>query len=315
MRKFTILVVFLALITFIAAGVSFRSVMLAGEEYRSSLREDNADFIFRESSKSFEQGNTERGVKALEMLVSGYKDPTYTPVAMEELARYYQDAGEYGKAVKLYQDLLKEYPDVAEKQHIEGNIRDVNEQRIRQVGSGENVVRYEVKPGDSLSKLAGEYNTTVELIKKMNDLTSDTIFVGQTLKISTAEFSVLVKKSENILLLKKDGEVFKTYPVATGEGGITPVGDFTIVNKMIEPAWTKPGAGVILPDSDEYELGKRWMGLDEPGYGIHGTNDESTIGQSVTQGCVRMKNDDVVELYNMVPTGTKVRIVNGGTDS
>ena len=52
------------------------------------------------------------------------------------------------------------------------------------------------------------------------------------------------------------------------------------------------------------------MGLTIPGYGIHGTNDESTIGSQITMGCVRMKNNDVVELFDIVKPGTEVEIVD-----
>ena len=53
------------------------------------------------------------------------------------------------------------------------------------------------------------------------------------------------------------------------------------------------------------------MPISIPGYGIHGTNDESSIGKQLTAGCVRMHNDDVVELYDIVPKGTVVEIIDG----
>ena len=52
------------------------------------------------------------------------------------------------------------------------------------------------------------------------------------------------------------------------------------------------------------------MPLSIHGYGIHGTNDDSSIGRQATAGCVRMHNSDVIELYDMVTKGTAVEIVD-----
>lgn len=57
-------------------------------------------------------------------------------------------------------------------------------------------------------------------------------------------------------------------------------------------------------------LGSRWMGISHPGYGIHGTTEPGSIGKNVTAGCVRLKNEDVEELYSIVPEGTEVVIVD-----
>ena len=69
--------------------------------------------------------------------------------------------------------------------------------------------------------------------------------------INIARFSIFVDKSDNILILKKDNEPFKTYAVATGKNNSTPVGTFEIVDKMIQPPWTKPGVGIVMPDSED----------------------------------------------------------------
>ena len=74
---------------------------------------------------------------------------------------------------------------------------------------------------------------------------------------------------------------------------LTPTGTFTIVNKAVNPGGP---------------FGARWMVLSKPHYGIHGTNKPSSIGKTVSHGCVRMYNKDVIELFNLVPIGTTVKI-------
>jgi len=168
---------------------------------------------------------------------------------------------------------------------------------------------YVVKSGDALVKIAKRHETTVGLIKRSNRLESNIIRPDQRLKVNTCAFSVVVDKSQNLLFLMKGDEIFKTYVVSTGKDNSTPVGSFKIVNKLIEPTWFKTGA-VIPPDSPNNTLGTRWMGIDKKGYGIHGTSQPNHLGEQITDGCVRMKNEEVEELYDLMPVGTPVVVID-----
>ncbi|MDD3704584.1 MAG: L,D-transpeptidase [Clostridiaceae bacterium] len=97
-----------------------------------------------------------------------------------------------------------------------------------------------------------------------------------------------------LLTLYRTGIMFKAYPIATGKLTTpTPTGIFTIVNKQVNPGGP---------------FGTRWMGLSKPHYGIHGTNNPPSIGTSASNGCVRMFNRDVEDLFSYVGVGTAVRI-------
>lgn len=88
----------------------------------------------------------------------------------------------------------------------------------------------------------------------------------------------------------------KTYPVAVGRPSTpTPPGQWTVVQKALNPGGP---------------FGARWMRLSVPwgGYGIHGTNNPASIGKAVSHGCIRLYNNDVIELYDLVPIGTPVNI-------
>jgi len=124
---------------------------------------------------------------------------------------------------------------------------------------------------------------------------------------------IIINLSSN-MLYHLDGEtILDAYPVATGkQAGYTPQGKFTIVNKLVNPAWG--GAGRQPPikgGAPNNPLGKRWLGLDIGGgytYGIHGNADETSIGKYVSLGCIRMPNKDVESLFEIVQTGTTVII-------
>jgi lipoprotein-anchoring transpeptidase ErfK/SrfK len=160
-----------------------------------------------------------------------------------------------------------------------------------------------------LAKIAREFKTTPDLIKVSNNLSGDKIIPGRKIKVWTIPFSILVDKSQNILILKSDEEIIKTYIVSTGKDNSTPVGSFKINSKLVDPTWYKSGA-VVPPGSPENVLGSRWLGINLPSYGLHGTTEPQKLGQQVTQGCVRLSNADVEELYVIVPQGTEVIIVD-----
>ena len=105
---------------------------------------------------------------------------------------------------------------------------------------------------------------------------------------------IIVDLSDRRLYLLEDDVVIRGFPVGIGKMvTATPTGEFTIVNKQANPGGP---------------FGAFWMGLSKPHYGIHGTNDPSSIGHEVSQGCIRMLNPDVLELSRLVPVGTRVTI-------
>ena len=172
-----------------------------------------------------------------------------------------------------------------------------------------NSLIHEVKRGDNLTSISKKYKVTVDLIKKINQLPSDRLMPGMKLKIPTFLFSVVIDKSQNSLVLKGGEEVLKTYPCSTGENNSTPVGVFKIKDKLVNPTWYKAGAAVPF-GSPKNVLGTRWMGFTKPGYGIHGTTEPEKIGQQVTAGCVRLRNEDAEELYALIPLATEVTLVD-----
>ena len=209
----------------------------------------------------------------------------------------------------IYQNLVAEFPNSSDVMKWQKKVEELNIKLIFSPTITPGSIEYKVKPGDTLYKIAKENKTTIELLMKSNGLPDEKILPGRTIKVWTQPFNILVDKSQNILVLKTGEEVFKTYVVSTGAHNSSPVGTFKIVNKLTNPSWFKAGA-VIAPDSPENILGTRWMGFDISGYGIHGTTEPQTLGQQVTQGCVRMANQEVEELYAIVPVGTEVTIVD-----
>jgi len=219
----------------------------------------------------------------------------------------YETKGNLIEAKATYQRLISEYPNSSDVVNWQKKVEGINIRLLFSPTITPKSTSYTIRPGDTLVKIARDFKTTTELIMLGNGIKDNKIIPGQRIKVWTAPFSIVVDKSQNTLILKSDEEVIKTYLVSTGENNSTPVGTFKIVNKLPHPTWFKAGA-VVKPDSPENILGSRWLGLNVTGYGIHGTTDPASLGRQVTQGCIRMANADVEELYAIVPEGTEVII-------
>jgi len=230
--------------------------------------------------------------------------------ALYNTAISWQSKGELDKAAKLYQEMIKGFPNFKEISAVEERLWDLNIKILFSPLVTEKDIIYKVKPGDTLGKVAAKYNTTVDLIRQSNNLKGDLIRPGKRLKVSCAKYSIVVDKSQNSLILKADDEIFKIYSVATGKYNCTPVGTFKIVEKLKNPPWYRSGAGPISADSPENILGTRWLGLSEPEYGIHGGAVKEDLGNQVTEGCIRMLDSDVEELFSILPRQTEIVIVD-----
>lgn len=233
-----------------------------------------------------------------------------------EAGRLYQQAQQFRrgrdlvKAKESYQEILVKHSDMENIATVQKELESLNMDIIlSNTMVPDKTVMHEVAVGDTLGKIAKRYNTTVELIKRSNNLKSDIIRVGQKLRIWIGEFNLLADKSQNVLILKDGNEVVKVYDVSTGENNSTPVGVFKITTKLVDPVWFNRGV-IVPPESPDNVLGSRWLGFDLPGYGIHGTVEPETIGKQVTAGCIRMRNEEVEELYDLLVVGTKVEIVD-----
>ena len=129
--------------------------------------------------------------------------------------------------------------------------------------------------------------------------------------------AILVRTGENKLYLYENGLIVKSWPVATGASGYdTPTGHWKIVEKVVDPVWYNPGSAwatgmpATIGAGPSNPLGTRALALDAPAILIHGTPDTSSIGYSVSHGCVRMLPADEQDLFDRVDVGTPVVIVH-----
>ena len=186
------------------------------------------------------------------------------------------------------------------------------------------LLRYTVKAGDRLSRVERrlELHVPTQIICKINRIADpNMIRMGQTLKMIKGPFHAVVALSNftvDIYLHRKDlPYVFiKRMPAGLGKKGVTPVGSWRVGlgKKMIKPPWNAPAnsgrTGTILYGQPGYPFGKKglWIGLEgtdqktQPlqGYGLHSTDDPTTVGSQVSLGCVRLKDDDMELAFSLL---------------
>ena len=130
--------------------------------------------------------------------------------------------------------------------------------------------------------------------------------------------TIVVRTHERRLyFVPAPGEAIR-YPVAVGKAGKAWTGQKVVEELAVEPAWTPPASVKrerphlpnFIPPGPRNPMGARVIGLGPGGeYAIHGTNDPSSIGRSVSFGCIRMHNQDVIDLYARVRIGTPVVVM------
>jgi lipoprotein-anchoring transpeptidase ErfK/SrfK len=265
--------------------------------------------LLNAAQRAVQRGDLPGAQAKLEELIASQPSAPEAAEALFQLGQVQEKQQKLLEARAAYRQLLDQFPGSPVAAQAQAGLGAVNVALLFSRQLTEADATYDVAPGDSLGKIAASHNTTVEYLKQANALSSDMIRPNQRLKVPKGRFSIVVDKSQNQLLLTQNNQFFKIYPVATGKDNSTPVGTFRILNKLAKPVWYTQGA-VVPPDSPDNILGSRWLGLDKPGYGIHGSVDATGIGHQVTAGCVRMHNSDVEELFTIVPVDTPVTIMD-----
>ena len=129
--------------------------------------------------------------------------------------------------------------------------------------------------------------------------------------------TVIIDTPQRFLFLVQDNGTALRYGIGVGKPGFTWAGEKTISAKKEWPDWTpppemlqrRPDLPHFMAGGPENPLGARAMYLGSTLYRIHGSNEPWTIGQAVSSGCIRMRNQDVMDLYERVKVGTKVVVI------
>jgi lipoprotein-anchoring transpeptidase ErfK/SrfK len=212
------------------------------------------------------------------------------------------------------------------RDQIRAMLTDINDELIfsPRLVPGETLTEtYVVQPGDSLSDIADKLGLATDwlLIQRVNRISNPrSIRIGQTLKLVRGPFHAVVSKGQfRMDIYAGDPEnprtwsYIRSFPVGLGEKDGTPIAEFVVTpkSKTINPSWTNPRTGERFGrDDPDNPIGEYWIGLTGVGeyaalasYGIHGTIDPDSIGDSRSMGCVRLGDDDIAFVYELLAGG------------
>lgn len=129
---------------------------------------------------------------------------------------------------------------------------------------------------------------------------------SDAVQLSSTPYALVVTTSTNTLDLYESGQLKQSYPVATGTGGTpTPTGQFAIT-ELLAP--TNSGYGPYAYGTTAFSDVLNSYGGGPGQIGLHGTDDEASIGSDASHGCVRMANADITALAQILPLGTPLQV-------
>jgi lipoprotein-anchoring transpeptidase ErfK/SrfK len=172
--------------------------------------------------------------------------------------------------------------------------------------------RINVREGDVLARLASHHGTTIEAIKRFNDLATDTIRPGLTLKVLNQPVAIFVDKTKCLLWATYGKKFLCQMPCGVGLENRTPKGTFTIAERIANPDWFPANKKSVPAGDQENALGSRWLGFKDTaqysGLGIHEAKNREDVGKPSSNGCIRLIKEDIELLFDVVPLGTLVTI-------
>lgn len=276
--------------------------------FKNNLQDYYTESLFLLGKLQFSEKNFDTAIAYFKQLLQDSPNSVLADNAAFEFAMIFKEQQKLAEAEKILTTIIKNYPETELLEQIQKQRGEINMQLFFTPNSPFTTT-HTVKSGDSIASIASRYNTTVAYIKKANHMKRSIIRPTDELIVPSVRLSLVIDKSKNTLTLKGDEKILKIYRVGTGQHNKTPIGTFKVINKLVDPPWySKDG---VIPAGDERNLlGTRWLGINVPSYGIHGTTKPETIGSQSSAGCVRMLNEEVEFLYDIVPEGTEVTIVD-----
>jgi lipoprotein-anchoring transpeptidase ErfK/SrfK len=186
---------------------------------------------------------------------------------------------------------------------------------------------YTVQAGDRPMKIASRCDVTWEFLGRVNGISDPRrIRASQTLKTVKGPFHAVVSKSKFTMDIyfgspgERGSMYLRSFPVGLGKHGSTPTGTWMLApqGKLKNPKWWGTADEPAREAGDPLNpIGKFWMGLNgtdgdavgKEGFGIHGTIDPDSIGKEMSHGCIRLINDNVEQVYEMLIDGKSTIII------
>jgi predicted negative regulator of RcsB-dependent stress response len=275
-------------------------------------QEDPARKLFEQARILLNENRTQEAATCLNTTITQYPDSPYSAPAAATLGGIMLGIDKW-TARNLYSFAFDHTQDSKLREDCKKALDPLNAELVfSPKPGGSDSKLYQIQPGEVLTTIAAKFNCPYRFIMLINNIDdARNLRAGDRIKVLTGpkgkmEMKIVVDKSDFTLTVYLNNCYLKQYKVGLGKFDKTPVGTFAITERVEKPTWR----GLKHGDPNNI-LGDYWLTLASDkfsGLGIHGTNEPDTIGKNASEGCIRMRNEDIKELYIMVPKGTEVSI-------
>jgi len=151
------------------------------------------------------------------------------------------------------------------------------------------------------------------VVSPMPNIEPPALDASQYLPDIAPEIRLVISLSDRQVYVYDRDKLVDKFPIAVGKSGWeTPIGNYKVLQMVREPAWENPFTGGVIPPGRQNPLGSRWIAFWTDGknfIGFHGTPNEGSVGQAASHGCIRMFENHVQQLFEIVQIGTPVQVV------
>ena len=234
---------------------------------------------------------------------SGREDAV--PAGVREAVRRHLAAGRrlsaYSLLVEHYEEAGREVP-----AEVLRALREAQEEFL--AGRGGEFELYRVRPGETLWSIGRRWRVTPEFLMRVNGIAdARRLAAGRRIRVVRGPFRAVVSLKARRLRVYLGRALVREYPVAVGApDSPTPTGRFAVRGKVRNPRYDR-GKEHYAPGDPRNPAGSRWMRL-AGSFGIHGTNEPRSVGKAVSDGCLRLRNAHVEELFDFLVTGSPVLV-------
>lgn len=165
---------------------------------------------------------------------------------------------------------------------------------------------YVVQRGDRLSTIGERFDVPWQYLVRLNRADPRNIRPGDSLKVVPGPFHARIDLSERTLTVHNNGLFVRQYTIGLGPNR-SPAGQYAVLERRPRPDFRTPDGRTISGGDRSNPLGDRWIGLGR-GYALHGTHDPSLVGRETAFGCLFLRNEDVVEVYDLLGIGSNVNV-------